>query len=69
MALSEKSLESMLKAVDIIASKRADDKAFDSTVICTIINNSDRKNGCYIVTDGAIKFKAYSEVTTYQVDD
>jgi hypothetical protein len=69
MALSDKSLESMLKAVDIIATKRADDKAYDSTIICTVVDNSDKKNGCYIVTDGAIKFKAYSEVTTYRVDE
>lgn len=69
MALSDKSLESMLKAVDIIATKRVDDKAYDSTIICTVVDNSDKKNGCYIVTDGAIKFKAYSEVTTYRVDE
>jgi hypothetical protein len=69
MAMNNESMESLLKAMDIIASRKVEKVAYDSTIICTIVDNSDRKNGCYTVTDGTIKFQAYSEVTTYKVDD
>ncbi len=69
MAVSNESMESLLKAMDIIASRKVEKVAYDSTIICTITDDSDRKNGCYTVTDGTIKFQAYSEVTNYKVDD
>lgn len=69
MAVSNESMESLLKAMDIIASRKVQKVAYDSTIICTITDDSDRKNGCYTVTDGTIKFQAYSEVTNYKVDD
>jgi hypothetical protein len=56
MAVSNESMESLLKAMDIIASRKVEQVSYDSTIICTIVNNDDRKNGSYIVTDGTIKF-------------
>ena len=33
------------------------------------IDDSDKKNGCYIVSDGTIRFKAYVSDATYRKDD
>lgn len=43
--------------------------AFDLTKQCTIVDNSDSKNGHYIVSDGTIRFDAYSESQDYKVDE
>jgi hypothetical protein len=35
--------------------------SYDTTIVCTVVDASNSKNGEYQVTDGTIKFKAYSE--------
>jgi hypothetical protein len=58
-------LESLFKGIDIILEKRLDNVSFDTTVICTITDASNSKNGEYRVTDGSVSYKAYSDVDSY----
>lgn len=70
MALSTSATESLLRAVDIIATSKIGETSYDQTIICTIVDNSEvEKRGFYTVTDGKVRFKAYTDVTTYQVGD
>jgi hypothetical protein len=62
-------IENLFKAVDILVERRLENVNFDRTIICTITDDSDKKNGCYIVSDGTIKFKAYANDTSYKTDD
>jgi hypothetical protein len=39
--------------------------SFDSTIICTITDASNSKNGEYKVTDGTVTYKAYSDLDSY----
>jgi len=43
--------------------------SYDTTLICTIVDDSDKNRGHYIVTDGTIKFDAYTNDTKYKVND
>lgn len=61
--------EDLLQSMQIIATQCYKDQKFDETVICTIIDDRDHKNGHYIVSDGTIKFDAYSESQDYRIDD
>lgn len=62
--------EQMFKAMDIIITEKLKNISFDVTKICTIIDDSNKdKKGYYLVTDGNIKFEAYSETTKYKKDD
>lgn len=58
--------EILCQAIDNIVTNRLKDIAFDKTIICEIIDDKDSNNGKYIVTDGSIKFDAYSEATKYR---
>lgn len=70
MALSTSATESLLRAVDIIASSKIGETTYDQTVICSIVDNSEvEKKGFYIVTDGKIRFKAYTNIADYQIGD
>lgn len=62
-------VEQLFQSIDIILTQRLQDVNFDKTIICTIVDDSDKKNGCYVVSDGTIKFKAYVSDATYRVDD
>ena len=62
-------VEQLFQSVDIILTQRLQDVHFDKTIICTIVDDSDKKNGCYVVSDGTIKFKAYVSDATYREDD
>ena len=62
-------VEQLFQSVDIILTQRLQDVHFDKTIICTIVDDSDKKNGCYVVSDGTIKFKAYVNDATYRKDD
>jgi len=62
-------VEQLFKAVDILVERRLEDVNFDRTIICTVVDDSDKKNGCYVVSDGTIKFKAYTNDTSYKTDD
>jgi hypothetical protein len=60
----------MFKAMDIIITEKLKNISFDVTKICTVIDDSNKdKKGYYLVTDGNIKFEAYSETTKYKKDD
>lgn len=64
--------ESLLSAIEIIASQAAKDVVKDKDDTewnCTIIDDSKRKNGEYRVTNGSIKFTAYSSDTSYKKDE
>jgi hypothetical protein len=51
--------EIICTAIDEIVNKRISDLSYDITRICTIVDDSLRKNGKYIVSDGSINFDAY----------
>ena len=61
--------EDIFQAIDIITSERLKQLSYDVTKKCTIVAVDDKTNGHYIVTDGSIKFDAYSDSTKYRVDD
>ena len=58
--------ENLFQAVDILLSSRMHDMQYDKTVLCKIESSTDKEKGEYIVTDGASRFVAYSENTSYQ---
>ena len=62
-------VEQLFQSIDIILTQRLQDVNFDKTIICTIVDDSDKKNGCYVVSDGTIKFNAYVSDATYRKDD
>ena len=62
-------LESLFTGMDIIIDKRLKELSFDKTIVCTVVNNENKKNGEYRVSDGAIEFIAYSDSNKYQVND
>lgn len=61
--------EDIFEAINIIASAKLKEISYDTTKICTIVDDTNKKEGKYIVTDGAIKFEAYSESTKYRIND
>lgn len=52
--------------MEVIAQSVVDGVAFDKTITCTIVDDSDKENGRYRVTDGSSKFIAYSETKTFR---
>ena len=62
----ENASENLLTAMEVIAQSVVDGVAFDKTITCTIVDDSDKKNGRYRVTDGSSKFIAYSETKTFR---
>ena len=66
---SENYISSLLTAIDTIVNERLSQVSYDKTIICTIIDDSDAKNGNYFVTDGSVKFWAQSENTRYLAGD
>lgn len=60
-------IEEILKAIDIISKSNSDTLTYDQTFICEIVDNSDAKNGRYLVTDGSAKYDAFSETTSYAI--
>jgi hypothetical protein len=62
-------LEQFCQAIDIIVSERLADISFDSTIICTIMDASKKDSGLYVVSDGTIKFDAYTNDTSYKKGD
>ena len=63
-------IEALFDAIDLISMKNIETEvSYDSTEICSIVDVSDRSNGRYLVTNGTIKYDAYSETTTYNNGD
>lgn len=61
--------EQILQAAQIIAEECFNNIACDVTEICTIVDATDCKNGHYVVTNGTIRFDAYSASSDYKVKD
>ena len=59
----------LCQAIDTIVQQRISNLSFDQTIICTIVDDTDAKNGHYVVTDKSVRFDAYSENTEYVTDD
>ena len=53
----------LCQAIDTIVQQRISNLSFDQTIICTIVDDTDAKNGHYVVTDKSVRFDAYSENT------
>jgi hypothetical protein len=53
--------EELLKAVDIVVTERLRNIQTDTTIICTVTDNTRKKEGIYWVTDGAAKFTAKTD--------
>lgn len=68
MADNAKALNDIFKSIDIIIDGRLQGLKFDKTITCSILSNKNAARGEYTVTDGATTFKAYSDVTIYQVN-
>ena len=62
-------IESIFQSVDILIDKKLENLSYDTTIICTITDNTDKKDGKYRVTDGSVSFIAYSELTNYRIGD
>lgn len=56
--------EIICNAVDEIVTAKLQGLQYDITKQCTIVNDSSRKQGKYIVSDGSVKFEACSSDTT-----
>lgn len=62
-------LEQLFQGVDILIERKLKDVSYDTTIVCTIVDDSDSKNGKYQVTDGTIRFDVYSDSDKYKVKD
>ena len=61
--------EILCEAVSTIISKELEKLAYDVTRNCIVIEDTYKKQGKYTVMDGAIKYEAYSAITTLNVND
>ena len=61
--------EQICKAVDIIVSKKLESINFDSTIIATIVDNSEAKQYKYICSNGSSQFVAYAKETNYKINE
>lgn len=62
-------IDQLYQAMDIIIDKRLQDVNYDTTIICTVVDDTNASIGKYKVSDGTIKFDAYSDTDTYKVND
>lgn len=63
--------EQLLQAMEIVMGKCLTEIAFDKTEKCTIIDDSDKKNGRYTVTNGSTRFDAFVKYpdAEYKIND
>lgn len=61
--------ESLFDVISMIANNEIAKLNFDITLICTIVDNSRSSMGWYTVTDGSVRFDAYSEDTKLKNKD
>lgn len=55
--------------METIAQSVVDGVSYDKTILCTIVDDADRDNGNYRVSDGTSNFWAYSETKTFRNDE
>lgn len=60
--------DSLLNAMNIIATSMVDGIIADRTIECVITDTKDAKSGIYKVSNGSVEFTAYSDITNYTVD-
>ena len=58
--------DAICESINIIAQSLVDGIQCDKTITCTIVDDSLKEQGQYLVTDGKTKFNAYSEDTSYR---
>lgn len=58
--------EIICTAVDTIVSKKLEGLEYDITKLCTIVDDSSRSKGLYVVSDGTARFEAYSTDTSFR---
>lgn len=58
----------ILEAIETVATSVTSKLNFDKTILCTITNDKNKKNGEYEVSDGSSTFKVYSEDDSYTKD-
>ena len=56
--------EIFCQATELLAQHLIDKVSFDKTITCTIIDDSNKENGKYKVSDGSVGFEAYTEDTS-----
>ncbi len=62
-------LDDFFESIDVIVKGRLSDLSYDTTVIATITDDTDKARGHYIVSDGTITFDAYVNDTNYKSGD
>ena len=62
-------IEEFFNSIDVIVEQRLADLSYDTTVIATITDDSDKERGHYVVTDGTIRFDAYVNDMNYKTGD
>lgn len=62
-------VDQFFQSIDIILTQRLADLSYDKTIIATIVDDSDKDRGHYVVSDGTIKFDAYTNDINYRIDD
>lgn len=62
-------IESLFQGIDILIDKKLEGLAFDTTIICTVTDNTNSKNGEYRVSDGNTIYIVYSEDSSYKVGE
>lgn len=58
--------EIICQAVDTIVSERLNGISYDTTILCTIEDDSRREDGVYTVSNGSTKFEAYTTDTSFR---
>ena len=71
MAVNNEYGQLFCEAVDLIVEQRLKGIQYDSTILCTVIDDNDKDAGIYRVktSDGVAAFLAYSEKTDYSNGD
>ena len=62
-------VEQIFQVVDVILTERLKDVQYDSTMICTVVDDSKKEQGYYTVSNGNVKFEAYTNDTSFKNDD
>lgn len=62
-------LNDFFESIKVIVDGRLNDLSYDTTVVATITDDSDKERGHYIVSDGTITFDAYVNDMNYKSGD
>lgn len=62
-------LNDFFESIKVIVDGRLNDLSYDTTIVATITDDSDKERGHYIVSDGTITFDAYVNDMNYKSGD